>query len=106
MKGLLKADQYQQRGDFANIPVVMTKGRLVCQCGDGKEQGDEGFALAGKINYSGLVEIPMGTPLKEIIEEIGGGIPNKRKFKAAQTGGPSEGASRRVISRLPWTMRT
>lgn len=47
--------------------------------------------MAGKISYSGLVEIPMGTPLREIINDIGGGIPNKRKFKAAQTGGPSGG---------------
>lgn len=77
---------------FANIPVVMTKGGdWFASVGTERSKGTKVFALAGKINYSGLVEIPMGTPLKEIIEEIGGGIPNKRKFKAAQTGGPSGG---------------
>jgi NADH:ubiquinone oxidoreductase subunit F (NADH-binding) len=50
------------------------------------------FALGGKIHNTGLVEIPMGTTLREVVEEIGGGIPNGKKFKAAQTGGPSGGA--------------
>ena len=54
-------------------------------------KGTEVFALGGKINNTGLVEIPMGTTLREIVEEIGGGIPNGKKFKAAQTGGPSGG---------------
>lgn len=77
---------------FANIPVIMTKGGdWFASVGTEKSKGTKVFALAGKISYSGLVEIPMGTPLREIIEEIGGGIPNKRKFKAAQTGGPSGG---------------
>ena len=77
---------------LANIPVIMTKGgEWFASVGTEKSKGTKVFALAGKISYSGLVEIPMGTPLREIIENIGGGIPNKRKFKAAQTGGPSGG---------------
>ena len=55
------------------------------------------FALGGKIHNTGLVEIPMGTTLREIVEEIGGGIPNGKKFKAAQTGGPSADAFRQNI---------
>ncbi len=77
---------------LANIPVVMTKGgEWFASVGTEKSKGTKVFALAGKITYSGLVEVPMGTPLREIIEEVGGGILNKRKFKAAQTGGPSGG---------------
>lgn len=77
---------------FANIPVIMTRGgEWFASVGTEKSKGTKVFALAGKISYSGLVEIPMGTPLREVIEDIGGGIPNKRKFKAAQTGGPSGG---------------
>jgi NADH:ubiquinone oxidoreductase subunit F (NADH-binding) len=77
---------------LANIAVIMTKGGdWFASVGTEKSKGTKVFALAGKISYSGLVEIPMGTPLREIIEDIGGGIPNKRKFKAAQTGGPSGG---------------
>ncbi|MBQ4302247.1 MAG: 4Fe-4S binding protein, partial [Oscillospiraceae bacterium] len=56
-----------------------------------KSKGTKVFALGGKIKHTGLVEIPMGTPLRQVIEEIGGGIPNGKKFKAAQTGGPSGG---------------
>ena len=59
--------------------------------GTEKSSGTKVFALGGKINNTGLVEIPMGTTLREIIEDIGGGIPNGKKFKAAQTGGPSGG---------------
>ena len=59
--------------------------------GTEKSKGTKVFALGGKINNTGLVEVPMGTTLREIIEEIGGGIPNGKKFKAAQTGGPSGG---------------
>jgi NADH:ubiquinone oxidoreductase subunit F (NADH-binding)/Pyruvate/2-oxoacid:ferredoxin oxidoreductase delta subunit len=77
---------------FANVPVVLTKGGdWFASVGTEKSKGTKVFALAGKISYSGLVEIPMGTPLRQIIDDIGGGIPNKRKFKAAQTGGPSGG---------------
>lgn len=59
--------------------------------GNGKSKGTKVFALGGKIHNTGLVEIPMGTTLREIVEEIGGGVPNGKKFKAAQTGGPSGG---------------
>ena len=77
---------------FANIPVILTKGGdWFASVGTERSKGTKVFALAGKINYSGLVEIPMGTPLRQIIDDIGGGIPNKRKFKAGQTGGPSGG---------------
>ncbi len=57
--------------------------------GTEKSKGTKVFALGGTIHNTGLVEVPMGTTLREIIEEIGGGIPNGKKFKAAQTGGPS-----------------
>lgn len=77
---------------LANIPVILTAGGdKFASVGTEKSKGTKVFALAGKISYSGLVEIPMGTPLRQIIDDIGGGIPNKRKFKAAQTGGPSGG---------------
>ncbi|MGN0675362.1 MAG: NADH-ubiquinone oxidoreductase-F iron-sulfur binding region domain-containing protein, partial [Oscillospiraceae bacterium] len=59
--------------------------------GTEKSKGTKVFALGGKINNTGLVEVPMGTTLREVVEEIGGGIPNGKKFKAAQTGGPSGG---------------
>ena len=63
-----------------------------CRHGNRKNQKEQKcFALGGKIHNTGLVEIPMGTTLREIVEEIGGGIPNGKKFKAAQTGGPSGG---------------
>jgi NADH-quinone oxidoreductase subunit F/NADP-reducing hydrogenase subunit HndC len=78
---------------FANIPIILTQGgQWFAGLGTKASKGTKVFALAGKITNSGLVEIPMGTPLKTIVREIGGGIPNKRKFKAAQTGGPSGGA--------------
>jgi NADH:ubiquinone oxidoreductase subunit F (NADH-binding)/(2Fe-2S) ferredoxin len=77
---------------FANLPVILDKGGdWFAGVGTDKSKGTKVFCLAGKITRSGLVEIPMGTPLRTIIEDIGGGIPNKRKFKAAQTGGPSGG---------------
>lgn len=77
---------------LANVPAIMTRGGdWFATVGTEKSKGTKVFALAGKISRSGLVEIPMGTPLRLIIEEIGGGIPYKRRFKAAQTGGPSGG---------------
>lgn len=77
---------------FANIPQIILKGpEYFSSMGTEKSKGTKVFALGGKINNTGLVEIPMGTTLREIIEEIGGGIPNGKKFKAAQTGGPSGG---------------
>ena len=77
---------------YANIPIIINKGAdWFTNIGTEKSKGTKVFALGGKINNTGLVEVPMGTTLREIIEEIGGGIPNGKKFKAAQTGGPSGG---------------
>ena len=77
---------------FANIPQIILKGAdWFASMGTERSKGTKVFALGGKIHNTGLVEIPMGTTLREIIEEIGGGIPNGKKFKAAQTGGPSGG---------------
>ncbi len=77
---------------FANIPQIILHGaEFFNSMGTEKSTGTKVFALGGKINNTGLVEIPMGTTLREIIEDIGGGIPNGKKFKAAQTGGPSGG---------------
>ncbi|MBQ3242155.1 MAG: NADH-quinone oxidoreductase subunit NuoF [Oscillospiraceae bacterium] len=77
---------------YANIPQIILKGAdWFSSMGTEKSKGTKVFALGGKINNTGLVEVPMGTTLREIVEEIGGGIPNGKKFKAAQTGGPSGG---------------
>ncbi len=77
---------------FANIPQIILKGaEFFNTMGTETSKGTKVFALGGKINNTGLVEVPMGTTLREIIEDIGGGIPNGKKFKAAQTGGPSGG---------------
>jgi NADP-reducing hydrogenase subunit HndC len=77
---------------YANIPQIILNGpEWFASMGTEKSKGTKVFALGGKINNTGLVEIPMGTPLREVIDEIGGGIPNGKKFKAAQTGGPSGG---------------
>jgi len=77
---------------YANITQIILNGADWFKgIGTEKSKGTKVFALGGKINNTGLVEVPMGTTLREIIEEIGGGIPNGKKFKAAQTGGPSGG---------------
>ena len=77
---------------YANICQIILKGAdWFASMGTEKSKGTKVFALGGKITNTGLVEIPMGTPLRTIIEDIGGGIPNGKKFKAAQTGGPSGG---------------
>ena len=77
---------------YANIAQIILKGsKWYSSMGTATSKGTKVFALGGKITNVGLVEIPMGTTLREIIEEIGGGIPNGKKFKAAQTGGPSGG---------------
>ena len=77
---------------YANIPRIILNGaEWFTSMGTEKSKGTKVFALGGKINNTGLVEVPMGTTLREIIEEIGGGVPNGKKFKAAQTGGPSGG---------------
>lgn len=77
---------------FANIPVIINKGAdWFASIGTEKSKGTKVFALAGKINNVGLIEVPMGTTLREIIYEIGGGIKDGKEFKAIQTGGPSGG---------------
>jgi len=77
---------------YANIPQIILKGaQWFASIGTEKSKGTKVFALGGKINNTGLVEVPMGTTLRQIVEDIGGGIPNGKKFKAAQTGGPSGG---------------
>ena len=77
---------------WANIPQIILNGpEWFSSMGTEKSKGTKVFALGGKIHNTGLVEVPMGTTLREIIEEIGGGITNGKKFKAAQTGGPSGG---------------
>ncbi len=77
---------------YANIAQIINNGAdWFASMGTEKSKGTKVFALGGKIHNTGLVEIPMGTTLREIIEDIGGGIPNGKKFKAAQTGGPSGG---------------
>ncbi len=77
---------------FANIPQIILKGaEWFASMGTETAKGTKVFALGGKIKHTGLVEIPMGTTLREIVEEIGGGIPDGKSFKAAQAGGPSGG---------------
>lgn len=77
---------------LANIPQIILNGpQWFASMGTEKSKGTKVFAIGGKIKNTGLVEIPMGTTLREVVEEIGGGIPNGKKFKAAQTGGPSGG---------------
>lgn len=77
---------------YANVPQIILNGsEWFASMGTEKSKGTKVFALGGKITNTGLVEVPMGTTLREIIEEIGGGVPNGKKFKAAQTGGPSGG---------------
>jgi len=77
---------------WANIPIIISKGaKLFAEVGTEKSKGTKIFSLVGKINNTGLVEIPMGITLRELIYEIGGGIPEGKSFKAVQTGGPSGG---------------
>jgi len=77
---------------FANVPIIINKGaKWFASIGTEKSKGTKVFALAGKINNVGLIEVPMGTTLRDVIFEIGGGIKDGKKFKAVQTGGPSGG---------------
>ena len=77
---------------YANIPVIFNKGpEWFSSLGTELSPGTKVFALGGKINNTGLVEVPMGTTLRDVVENIGGGVPNGKKFKAAQTGSPSGG---------------
>ncbi len=93
VKGLFNSPTVENNVEtFANVPQIILKGAdWFASMGTEKSKGTKVFALGGKIKHTGLVEIPMGTTLREIVEEIGGGIPNGKKFKAAQTGGPSGG---------------
>jgi NADH-quinone oxidoreductase subunit F/NADP-reducing hydrogenase subunit HndC len=87
---------------WANIPVIITKGAAwFSKIGTETSKGTKVFALTGKINNSGLVEVPMGTTLREIIYDIGGGIRDGKKFKGAQTGGPSGGIITEEFLDLP-----
>ncbi len=93
VKGLYNSPTVENNVEtFANIPQIILKGvDWFTSMGTEKSKGTKVFALGGKIEHTGLVEIAMGTTLRHIIEDIGGGIPNGKKFKAAQTGGPSGG---------------
>lgn len=87
---------------YANVPRIILNGaEWFASMGTEKSKGTKVFALGGKINHTGLVEIPMGTTLREIIEEIGGGIPDGKKFKAVQTGGPSGGCIPASLMDIP-----
>jgi NADH-quinone oxidoreductase subunit F len=87
---------------WANVPLIILKGaKWYSQIGTKTSKGTKIFSLVGKINNTGLVEVPMGTTLREIIFEIGGGIPNGKKFKAVQTGGPSGGCIPESLLDLP-----
>jgi NADH-quinone oxidoreductase subunit F len=87
---------------WANVPLIINKGaRWYSKIGTEGSKGTKIFSLVGKINNTGLVEVPMGTTLREIIYDIGGGIPNNKKFKAVQTGGPSGGCIPEHLIDLP-----
>ena len=87
---------------WANIPPIMSRGaKWFSSIGTAKSKGTKVFSLVGKVNNIGLVEVPMGVTLKEIVYEIGGGIPRGRKFKAVQTGGPSGGCIPYELINLP-----
>ncbi len=87
---------------WANIPLIINQGAAwYSSIGTEKSKGTKIFSLVGKINNTGLVEVPMGMKLREIIYDIGGGIPNGRKFKAVQTGGPSGGCIPESLLDLP-----
>ncbi len=93
IKGLYNSPTVENNVEtFANIPQIILRGaEWFASMGTERSKGTKVFALGGKIKNTGLVEIPMGTTLRSIIDDIGGGIPNGKKFKAAQTGGPSGG---------------
>ncbi|MFC1994517.1 NADH-ubiquinone oxidoreductase-F iron-sulfur binding region domain-containing protein [Chloroflexota bacterium] len=87
---------------WANVPLIISKGAdWYCQMGTQESKGTKIFSLVGKINNTGLVEVPMGMTLREIIFDIGGGIPGGKKFKAVQTGGPSGGCIPESLIHLP-----
>jgi len=87
---------------WANVPLIINKGaKWFSEIGTAKSKGTKVFSLVGKINSTGLVEVPLGTTLREIIYDIGGGIPGNRQFKAVQTGGPSGGCIPAALLDLP-----
>lgn len=87
---------------WANVSAILQHdGDWYASYGTEKSKGTKTFALAGKINHTGLIEVPMGIPLREIINEIGGGIPGSKRFKAVQTGGPSGGCLPADLLDLP-----
>ncbi len=87
---------------WANIPLIINKGaKWYASIGTEKSKGTKIFSLVGKINNTGLVEVPMGMTIKEIVFDIGGGIPNDKEFKAIQTGGPSGGCIPRSLMDMP-----
>ena len=99
-----QADTHQQRGDVRqHAPIVAHGGGLVRRVRHREEPGDEVFALAGKVNNTGLIEVPLGITVRDVVEQIGGGIVDGRAFKAMQTGGPSGGCYRRPCSTCRWT---
>ena len=93
VKGLFNSPTVENNVEtFANVPQIILNGaEWFSSIGTEKSKGTKVFALGGKIRHTGLVEVPMGTTLRQIIEDIGGGIPDGKRFKAAQTGGPSGG---------------
>ena len=87
---------------LANVPQIFLKGAdWFAAMGTEKSKGTKTFAIAGKVKNAGLIEVPMGITMREIIYDIGGGILNKKKFKAAQTGGPLGGCLPATVSRYP-----
>ena len=87
---------------WANVPIIIDKGaNWYSKIGTEQSKGTKIFSLVGKINNTGLVEVPMGMKLREIVYDIGGGIPNNKKFKAVQTGGPSGGCIPESLINLP-----
>jgi NADH:ubiquinone oxidoreductase subunit F (NADH-binding)/Pyruvate/2-oxoacid:ferredoxin oxidoreductase delta subunit len=87
---------------LANVPpIIMNGGKWYSNIGTEKSKGTKVFALAGKVNNTGLVEVPMGVTLKEVVFDVGGGIPDGRSFKAVQTGGPSGGCIPEEMLDLP-----
>ena len=93
MKGLWdKPTNINNVETWANVPLIINKGaQIFASIGTDESKGTKIFSLVGKINNTGLVEVPMGITMKDIIYKIGGGIPGGKKFKAVQTGGPSGG---------------
>ena len=93
VKGLYNSPTVENNVEtFANVPQIILRGaEWFASMGTERSKGTKVFALGGKIKHTGLVEIPMGTTLNEIVNEIGGGVPGGKKFKAAQAGGPSGG---------------